>query len=655
MELLELILFLLVAVVASSLLDQVLRGVSLPLVQILLGAVIAFVFPFSSDINIDAELLLILFIAPLHFNESRHVDSGELYRNRFGIASLVTGLVLVTMAAVGGTLHAIIPAIPLAAALAFGAAMGSTDAAAVTALAKDMKFGRRHEALLNGEALFNDVTGTVGFQCAIGVVVSGAFSLTHAGEEFAFDLFGGMVVGVALGFAFWGLVTLLRRFGLENPTVHVALELLAPFIIYLICEQAPVHIGGVIAVVSAALTISLLPHRRTATSARQRLQAASVWKTIEFVLNGVIFVVLGMQLPRVLMPAVEGAGAADVWLLVGAVIAVVVVLEAVRFAWILGLDLVDARRRGRPLRTCFSRRNLKGTLGMTFAGPKGGVTLALMLTIPLTVAPGEAFPLRNEILFLTSGVILCTLLLANFAVRKLVPAKVHDKRRRGRSDAEIKLTMRVIESIQADAHFTGSVKGQAAFEAMGVDASGNALAGNAQAGGLSDGMPEGEKDADRPDDARAGGLLGDVAAAGSKAGDTAAGSAGDGLADEVDEPATAIVMHRYADRIRELLPNASPAVAAEGRAVVAHCDELYERADAIADALEHIDDDDEEETGLPAHMIALQLVGDAVDDIQDQALARELEFIKEAVKAGELTADHARELRNDVYVQKLVF
>ena len=295
MELLELILFLLVAVVASSLLDQVLHGVSLPLVQIILGVIVALVIPLPSSINLDAELLLILFIAPLHFNESRRVDSGELYQNRFGIASLVTGLVLLTMIAMGATLNALIPAIPLAAALAFGAAMGSTDAAAVTALAKEMRFGRRHEALLNGEALFNDVTGTIGFQCAIAVVVSGAFSLTHAGEEFALELFGGLFVGALLGFAFWGLTSMMRRYGLDNPTVHVVLELLTPFIIYLICEQ--IHVGGVIAVVMAGMTISLLPHKRTIASSRQRLQASSVWKTLEFVLNGVIFVVLGIQLP----------------------------------------------------------------------------------------------------------------------------------------------------------------------------------------------------------------------------------------------------------------------------------------------------------------------------------------------------------------------
>lgn len=603
MELLELILFLLVAIVASSLLDQIVRGVSLPLVQIGLGALIAFLVPTSLTEGIDFELLFILFIAPLHFNESRHVDSGELWRNRFGIASLVTGLVLLTMVAVGFSLHALLPAIPLAACLAIGAAMGSSDATAITSLSKEFRFGKRHEALLTGEALLNDVTGTVGFTCAIGVAVSGTFSLAHAGEEFALDLFGGMVAGVLLGFLFWLLLNAIRRFGLDNPTVHVVLELLAPFVIYLACEQ--LHLGGVIAVVMAGMMISLLPQKRSAATARLRMQSASVWKTLEFVLNGIIFVVLGMQLPRVITSALDGGlfGTAS---FIGIVIAVTLVLEAVRFLWVLGLDVAEAKRRGVNLRRCFTRAALKSALAMTVAGSKGGVTLALILTIPFAVASGEAFPYRAELLSLASGIILCTLLLANFALRLFAPRREHEKRSRPYVDAEIVLLEKVIASIQADSHFTGSVKSE------------NGTAPDAAC----DGAQEIEATL---------------------------------LPKEVDEPATAIVMKRYADRIVELAPDASPDVAERGRALARRCNELYDSSDAIAVALRDIEEDEDiEAEGLTAHMVALDMVREAVIDIQDQALARELEFIKTMRRSGELSPTHARDLRNDVYVQQMV-
>lgn len=622
MELLELILFLLVAIVASSLLDQIVRGVSLPLVQIALGAAIAFALPISLTDGIDFELLFILFIAPLHFNESRHVDSAELWRNRFGIASLVTGLVLATMAAVGFTLHALLPAIPLAACLAVGAAMGSSDATAITALSKEFRFGKRHEALLAGEALLNDVTGTVGFTCAIGVAVSGSFSLAHAGEEFALDLFGGMAAGIVLGLAFWLLLLAVRRFGLENPTVHVVLELLAPFVIYLVCEQ--LHLGGVIAVVMAGMMLSLLPQKRTASTARLRMQSASVWKTLEFVLNGIIFVVLGMQLPRVLTSALDG-GLFDVAVFAGIVLAVTLALEAVRFLWILGMDAVDARCRGISVRKCFRRIALKGALAMTFAGSKGGVTLALILTIPFTVASGEAFPYRAELLSLASGVILCTLLLANFALRLLAPRKAHEKRSKPYVDAEIALLERVIASIQADSHFTGSVK----VRPDGGPEEGEGASGRTRASEDGPAVP--------PD--------GDLPISGSSA----------LLPDEVDEPATAIVMKRYADRLLELAPHASAEAAARARALAARVEELYDASDAIAQALADIEEDDSTDAeGVAAHMLALSMVREAVIDIQDQALSRELELIKAMRRAGELSLAHARDLRNDVYVQQMV-
>lgn len=618
MELLELILFLLVAIVASSLLDQIVRGVSLPLVQIALGAVIAFAFPLSLTEGIDFELLFILFIAPLHFNESRHVDSSELWRNRFGIASLVTGLVLLVMVSVGFSLHALLPAIPLAACLAIGAAMGSSDATAITSLSKEFRFGKRHESLLAGEALLNDVTGTVGFTCAIGVAVSGTFSLAHAGEEFALDLFGGMAAGLVLGFLLWLLLLAVRKFGLENPTVHVVLELLAPFVIYLVCEQ--LHLGGVIAVVMAGMLLSLLPQKRTASTARLRMQSASVWKTLEFVLNGIIFVVLGMQLPRVLTSALDG-GLFDAATFVVIVIAVTLVLEAVRFVWILGMDMVDMRCHGRSVRHCLTVPALKSALAMTFAGSKGGVTLALILTIPFSVASGDAFPYRAELLSLASGVILCTLLLANFALRLFAPRKAHEKRSKPYVDAEIVLLERVIASIHADSRFTGSVK---------IDPGSEADAAESGASDI-DALLDEPLSLTRHDDVDA------------------------LLPEEVDEPATAIVMKRYADRMVELVPYASPDTAERARMLAARIEELYQASDAIADALQDIEEDDETDAeGITAHMMALNMVREAVIDIQDQALARELEYIKGMRRAGELSPAHARDLRNDVYVQQMV-
>lgn len=587
---LELVLFLLAAVVASSILDKLLPGLSLPLVQIALGALIALFVATPLQSGIDPELLLILFIAPLHFNESRHADSGALWANRWGIASLAVGLVVAIVLAAGFTLHALLPAIPLAVAFALGGAMGSTDAPAVTELSKDFRFGKRHETLLMGEALFNDVTGTVIFQMAIGFAVSGALSLMHAGEEFALDLFGGFIGGALMGTAAWAILEFMRRRGLDNPTVHVTLELLMPFVIYLAAKQ--LHIGAVIAVVASGLAMSLLPHRHNVQSARQRLQSAGVWKTVEFVLNGIIFVILGMQLPRVLQPAAEGA-IADPAALVGAMAVLLAVLEGVRFLWICGIDAVHAKASGKPLRSLLTKPALKGALAMAFAGPKGGITLSLMLTIPAAFATGDDPILRETVISIASGVILGSLLLANFAVPLLVPHKREAKRVRERTDLEAELIGRVMESIRADAHLTGTVQ---------MDAP----------------LAEG---------------------------------------DDADEPATVIVLKRYSDQLEDLIPHASPDCAAHCRELVDETAALYERFDEVAEKVRDIEDDDsEEEAGpfsLTAQFRALRAVYDAVEDVQAQALARELEYIKAMRKEGRLTPDHAEELRNDVYIQQL--
>ncbi len=600
MQTFELILFLLAAVIASSVLDKFLPRVSLPLVQVAMGAVIAAAVATPLEWGIDPELLLILFIAPLHFNETRHVDSGALWKNRWGIASLSVGLVFAIVIACGATLHALVPAIPLAAACALGAAMGSTDAVAVTALTHDRRFGSRHEALLKGEALFNDVTGTVIFQCCVTLLATGAFSLVHAGEEFALDLFGGFAGGLVMGVLAWGLLELIRRTGLDTPTLHVMLELLLPFVIYLTAKS--LHIGAVIAVVAAGLVMSLLPQRHTVATARTKLQAAGVWQTLEFVLNGIIFVILGMQLPRLLAPAAEGS-LGDPAALLGVVAVLTVVLEGVRFLWLLAMDALAAARAGRAAASCLTPQALRGTLAGAFAGAKGGITLSLMLT--LTAAGALSAADRSMLVSVASGMIVLTLVLADFAVPALAPSKRSAARSRDRVDAEVSLILEVIASIRADAPFTGAVR------------------------------------------------AGEEASAGAPA--------------TIDEPATVIVMHRYAEILEDLVPAASAAAAARARAEIARVGDLYDRMDALSRAAAQWDGeagegpvgagpsdaDADAAGGLTGYFQALRATYEAVEDVQSQALARELQLIKQMREAGVIDAAHAKELRNDVYIQQL--
>lgn len=413
MEMLEFVLLLLAAVLVSAVLDQMMPRVSLPLVQIAIGAIVILLVGTPVDVAIDPELFLVLFIAPLLFDESRHASKRGLWDNKGSIVSLAIGLVIVTVLVVGFVLNWIEPSIPLAAAFALGAALGPTDAVAVTALGKDIRLTGRQKSLLSGEALINDASGVVSFQFAIAAAVTGAFSLVDAAQSFAISFFGGIAIGLIAGFLALLAMKAIRGYGYESITVHVVFEVFTPFIVFLAAE----HFGtsGILAVVAAGLLITLLPQKPTPVAARLKIASNSVWEMLVFVINGVVFVMLGMQLPKAIMPSWRSDEVSSL-LLCGLVLLATALVVGVRFIWVLVMERCDSsakRHTGKQL--------MRDALVTTLSGPKGAVTLSIIMTIPFTLSTGEAFPQRDTLIFLASGVILCTLLLANFVVPVLAP------------------------------------------------------------------------------------------------------------------------------------------------------------------------------------------------------------------------------------------
>ena len=413
MEMLEFVLLLLAAVLVSAVLDQMMPRVSLPLVQIAIGAIVILLVGTPVDVAIDPELFLVLFIAPLLFDESRHASKRGLWDNKGSIVSLAIGLVIVTVLVVGFVLNWIEPSIPLAAAFALGAALGPTDAVAVTALGKDIRLTGRQKSLLSGEALINDASGVVSFQFAIAAAVTGAFSLVVAAQSFAISFFGGIAIGLIAGFLALLAMKAIRGYGYESITVHVVFEVFTPFIVFLAAE----HFGtsGILAVVAAGLLITLLPQKPTPVAARLKIASNSVWETLVFVINGVVFVMLGMQLPKAIMPSWRSDEVSSL-LLCGLVLLVTALVVGVRFIWVLVMERCDSSAKRHT-----SKQLVRDALVTTLSGPKGAVTLSILMAIPFTLSTGEAFPQRDTLIFLASGVILCTLLLANFVVPVLAP------------------------------------------------------------------------------------------------------------------------------------------------------------------------------------------------------------------------------------------
>ena len=437
-ETFEFVLIVLTCVVASSVIDKFVN-VSIPVIQVIIGLLVALILPSVQEVHLESELFMLLFIAPLLFNETRETNIRALILNLNSILSLAIALVVVSVLSVGYALHLMVPSIPLAAAFALASALGPTDAATVTALKSNIHLTHRQEMLLSGESLINDASGVVAFQFSVAAAVTGTFSLIDAAGSFTVLFVGGVAMGIVIGFVFSSINAMLGRLGYVDTVANVLYEVLTPFLVYLLAETF--HVSGVLAVVAAGLVIAL-PRRQSnnALFARQKLVSDSTWKVISFLINGTIFVFLGMQLPLAVLPGTNGG--LNILQILGIVVVITLFMHAVRFAWLYALETHKLHKGGhlctgkddasdsedsngektdeQSKPTCTpkpisitSTELIKNVLVTTIAGAKGAVTLSIILTLPLMTQSGAAFPQRDLLITIAAGVILATLLLAD--------------------------------------------------------------------------------------------------------------------------------------------------------------------------------------------------------------------------------------------------
>lgn len=434
MALFEFVLIILLCVLVSTVLDKFVRHVSLPVLQIIVGFVAVLVIPSITEVReVESELFLVLFIAPLLFNETRTANVRELWQNKASILSLAIGLVVASVLAVGYVLNWLVPSIPLAAAFALGAALGPTDAAAVGALKSQVNLSERQRTLLSGESLINDASGVVAFQFSVAAAVTGAFSLASAVGSFLVLFVGGILVGIVLGFALSGLSFLLGHFGFEDATAHAFYELLSPFVIYLLAEA--LGVSGILAVVAGGIVMARQrPTFHSTFESRRKLVSDSLWDVVEMLINGILFVMLGMQLPHVLMPGLTGLLATPQ--IIGVIVAITATSLVCRFVWLLVLEAFHYRSDKEGLRICGGV--VRDALVTTIAGAKGAVTLSIILTLPYATSTGAPFPQRDLIVTLAAGTILLTLVLADTLLPRLAPMPADDgSHERELADAEL--------------------------------------------------------------------------------------------------------------------------------------------------------------------------------------------------------------------------
>jgi len=410
LEVVTLCLFLLLAVVVSGVASRLLpSALPRPLVQIALGAVIGAAA--TPSVELDPELFFLLLVPPLLFLDGWRIPKDELFRDGRAVLGLALGLVVLTVLGLGLFVHWLIPTIPWAVAFALAAVVSPTDPIAVAAVAQKVSVPKRMMHILEGESLLNDASGLVCLRFAIAAALSGTFSLGGAVATFAWMAVAGVVIGAAVTWsAIAGKALFARRFG-DDQGSSILVSLLLPFGAYLAAEH--VHASGVLAAAAAGIAMTFVSG--VAVGASTRIRQRAVWDMLQFTLNGVIFVLLGEQLPSLLAgarDAVAGTGHDSTWWLLGYVLAIVAVLATLRFGWVwvsLQLTLFRARRRGDEEGSSPPRRIVSA---MSVAGARGAITLAAALTLPLTMADGTPFPARDLVILLASGVILVSLVIA---------------------------------------------------------------------------------------------------------------------------------------------------------------------------------------------------------------------------------------------------
>ncbi|MDR1280779.1 MAG: Na+/H+ antiporter [Opitutaceae bacterium] len=388
----------------------------LPLVQVGVGAGLAALPHYGIHVSLDPGLFLLLFIPPLLFSDGWRIPKRELFRERNGVLMLAFGLVFFTVAGAGYFINWLIPAISLPAAFALAAVLSPTDAVAVSAITGRVRVPPRLMHILQGESLLNDASGLVAFKFALAAALTGTFSLKAAATSFVFIAAGGLLTGVVLAFAVgWGRHRIARWRG-ESAGTHIILTLLLPFAAYMLAE----HLGwsGILAAVAAGITMNYTTFTRDC-SLETRIQSAAIWGMLEMSFNGIIFLLLGLQLPGILdmarQDAVE-AGVRSPWVLLWYVLAIGAALGVLRFLWVwcsLKLALLRAALKRKKLPPAMDWRLVAAT---SLAGVRGAVTLAGVLSLPLFMPDGLPFPARNLMLFLATGVILVSLFGASFGL-----------------------------------------------------------------------------------------------------------------------------------------------------------------------------------------------------------------------------------------------
>ena len=391
--------------IVSNATNKLIPTLPLPLIQILLGIGIGFLLP-NSEYHLDTELFLALVIGPLLFREAEEADITSILKHWRIIAFLIFPVIFISTLSLGWLAHLLWLGIPLAACMAVGAALGPTDLVAFASLSERFTFPKRISNILKGEGLLNDASGLVAFRVALAAWTTGVFSLGQASWDLVISILGGFAVGIVTAAVNRGLQKLLLSVRATDIASELILELSLPLLTFFIAEE--IHVSGIIAVVVAGILKASRFKKITLLEAKVDTVTHTVWNTVNFVLNGSVFVLLGMELEMISEPILRTPFYNNLLLIV-TVLLLTGLLFLIRFLMVFGFYWY----RGFRLKKSIDKY-LKDALLLTFSGVKGTVSIATILLIPTHLE--AEYPV---LLFLVAGVTLCSFLIGLLVLPKL--------------------------------------------------------------------------------------------------------------------------------------------------------------------------------------------------------------------------------------------
>jgi CPA1 family monovalent cation:H+ antiporter len=380
--------------------------ISYPILLVLAGLAIGFI-PGMPTVSLKPEMVFLIFLPPLLYAAAWNTSWKNFWASRRAIGLLSIGLVIFTSTAIAFLSNALIPGFPLAYGFLLGGIISPPDAVAATSVLQGLKVPKRVVTILEGESLINDASSLIVFRFALAAILTGQFSLWQATGQFFLVAGAGTITGLGIAYG----IFLVHRFLPTNASIDTALTFLSPYLMYLAAEHF--HFSGVMAVVSGGLFLSYRSDE--IFSYNTRIQAYSSWETLTFLLNGLVFILIGLQLPRI----VNGLGDDSIAnaIFYGVIISLVTII--IRIIWVFP-GAYFPRILSKKIRAREPRPQPKVVFLVAWSGMRGVVSLASALAVPLVLADGTAFPHRNLLLFISFIVILVTLVLQGLSLPWLI-------------------------------------------------------------------------------------------------------------------------------------------------------------------------------------------------------------------------------------------